>query len=404
MYKAATLPGRVMSGETPFVAGDPGSTAEVMNLAGSFGPAVNPMVRSGDRAIAGVKMAAKDPTLAKVPSSAELLKSGGNRLDQYRGMDIPYNPQAIGALGTQIEQEILKKGVLPENSPQLYAFLNAIKQTNPKSGGPGATVSAGPANIMAMRENLASLFGKSGEHQKGVGVAFDKLNEFIEKPPAGAVVAGPSSSPSFLSALGPETYATGRADYSAGKRIAGLEDIKRTADFRDNATGADSLRSRITAHILDARKTRGYTPEEKATLEAVPFDTTFASLKRKIGNVMAGGGSGGGTAASMGVAGTAADYLGLPRSVATGVGVATPFVGNWLKRSAGEGTEEALNKFIDMTARRSPLFRSMGRQDLVHDVAPSRDAIARQLMRTPQLLQGLPPEAPPVLPYDPNRA
>ena len=231
--QAFTLPGRVMSGETKVDPANPNFIGEAINFTGAVGPTINPMVRSGDRAIPGIRMAPKDPSLATVPTSAALLERGGEQLDAFRNLPIKYDPKAFGSLSVQMEQDLLNHGVLRENSPQLYAFLDTLRKTAPPSG--GTTIHAAPANLMAMRENLASLFGKQNEHQKGVGVAFSKLNEFIEKPPAGAVLAG---SPAFIEAYAPELYARGRANYAAGKRGEGLEDIKRTADLRASAANS----------------------------------------------------------------------------------------------------------------------------------------------------------------------
>lgn len=401
--QAFTLPGRVMSGETKVDPANPSFIGEAVNFAGAVGPGVNPMVRSGDRPIPGATMAVKDPSLAIVPPSAKLLERGGEQLEAFRNLPIPYDPKAFGTLAVQMEQELLKRGVFPENSPQLYASINRLKQGT--ASGPGnPTVHAGPANLMAIRENLADLFGKQGEHQKGVGVAFGKLNDFIERPPAGAVLAG---SPAFLAAYAPELYARGRANYAAGIRGEGLEDVKRTADFRaasanSGANTDNSLRSRIASVVLDAKKTKGFTDPEIAALEAVPLGDTKRNVMRAAGNVL-GGGGGLGSVASSGTAATAAAYLGLPPSVATGIGAATPALGAYLKLKAGKSTEQALDEAIDMTKRRSPLFQDMGRQDLVPDTVRARDAIARALLRLEaQGMQGLPINKP-VLEYDPNR-
>jgi hypothetical protein len=402
LRQAFTLPGRVASGEVKVDPSNPNFVGETVNFAGSFGPSVNPMVRSGDRAIPGAAMAPKDPALAVTPSSAELLKRGGEQLDAFRDLPLKYDPRSFGNLAIQTEQDLLKHGVLRENSPQLYAFVDALKKNSAPTG---ATVHAEPANLMAMRENLAGLFGKQHEHQKGVGVAFEKLNDFIEKPPAGAVLAG---SPSFLAAYGPELYARGRGNYAAGMRAGGLEDVKRTADFRAAAANSgantdNSLRSRIASVVLDAKKMRGFNAAEEAALEAVPLGDTKRNVMRYAGNLL-GGGGGLGSVASSSAAGSAAAYLGLPPSLATGIGAATPALGAYLKRAAGKGTAEALDEAIDMTKRRSPLFMDMGRQDLVPDVVRGRDAMARALMQLQATgFSGLPTRKP-VLEYDPNRA
>ena len=157
-------------------------------------------------------------TRAVAPSSKALIKEGAEQLDRFGEMPVRYDPQALVALADRTEQALIKKGVFPENSPQLYATLGRLR----KAAIPpeGAEVIIEPNNLKAIRENLAGLFEASGEHRKGVGVAFDHLNKVLEKPPEGAVLAGPAAEAASL-------YAKGRANYAAGMRAADLEDIRR---------------------------------------------------------------------------------------------------------------------------------------------------------------------------------
>lgn len=402
--EAFTLPGRVYKGETKVDVTDPNFMADALNFTGTFGMGINPMVRSGDRAIPGVKMAPKDPALAVTPSSKEMIASGKAGHEAYKQMPIPYDPAAFGALGTRMEDALVKEGLFREGNQKLYAAIDRLRQNSIPPNDPTARLTASPASVIAMRKNFANLFGDPTENQKGVGVAFGLLNDFIEKPPKEAVLAG---TPPGLAAEGGRVYARGRADFSYGTRAKELEDIKRTADLRtasanSGANPDNQLRSRITTHLLNARRVKGYTPEDIAQLETIPLSTTTNNIKRAMGNAM-GGGGGLGAVASSSAAGTLANYLGLPPGAATAIAAGTPAIGNWLKRSAGESTAEALDRFIDMQKRRSPLFQSMGRQDLVHDTVYGRDAIARALARMEAGgLEGVPVK--PVLEYDPNRA
>jgi hypothetical protein len=392
--KAATLPGRVLSGEAQmpplgFDPSDPRSQAmagEGLNFASMFGPNINPMVRSGDYAIAGAGRRAPDMSLAVAPSSQELKNVGGGQLNAVRELPVKYDPNYMPVLADRIEQDLIKKGIFPENSPNLYSTIGRLRDVTPPAG---QTVHLEPANLMAMRENLAGHFESGNENKAGVGIAFKHLNDFIENPPPEAVLAGPAADVGAL-------YAKGRANYGAGLRGEDLADIRRTADFRAAAANSgqnidNSIRSRVASAVLNASKMRGYTPEEAAALEAVPLGSTGNNLLRWTGNFL-GGGGGLGSVVTGGVAGTAANYLGAGPGMTSAVAASIPAVGKYLKAKAGEGTAEALQRVENMTRQRSPLFREqVGGQDLISDT-PWRNALARTILnRTIAAPSSLPP-------------
>lgn len=391
--QAFTLPGRVASGETPMPASfdpamaDPRAApiiGEAMNFAGTYGPA-NPMVRSGDPAVPGVAMRPKDMRLAPTPTGAELLERGGQQIDAYRNMPIAYNPQHMGTLATQMEQALIKDGVFPEDAKGLYTTINRLRDYAPRSDDPNAAVRVDPANLISIRKNIAAKFGVQGENQHGVGVAHRIFNDFLENPPPEALVAGTPAA-ARVAAIGSDVYRAGLGNYAAGKRDAELEAIQREAGLRSSAANSgqnldNTIRSRITSAILNAKRLKGFTPAEEAMLEKVPEGSTGANLLRKAGNLMGGGlGAGAGVAGTIG--GSVAHGFGLPFNVSTGIGMAIPVAGAALKRAAGKSTSEALGEVQQATRQRSPLFLEQAqRSDLVPDIVPGRDAIARILMQ-----------------------
>jgi hypothetical protein len=409
---AFTLPGRVMSGETPMpstfdpAANDPNTApmmGELLNFAGAFGPGVNPMVRSGDPAIPGVRMAPKDMTLAKTPSSAELLAKGGDQIEAFKNMDIKYDPSYMGTLATQIEQKLVNEGVFPEDAPGLYQSIRRLNDYVPRSDDPSATISVGPANLISIRKNIANKFGQAGENQHGVGVAHGAFNDFLENPPAEAVLAGAPATASAGSldnqigaALGASIYKEGRGNYSAGMRDAELERIQREAGLRSRSANSgqnldNSIRSRVTSAILNAKALKGFTPAEEAMLEQVPEGSVGNNILRWTGNFM-GGGGGLGAGAAMGLSSAGARMLGLGEGASSAIGMAVPAIGAALKKATGKSTSEALSEVQQATRQRSPMFeQSLPGQDLFPDpgVTP-RDTMARTLMQMYSEPQGVP--------------
>jgi len=390
MYQAFTLPGRVYRGETKVDPSDPRFMGEVMNFAGSFGGGVNPAVRSGDRAIPGVVRNAPDPLSVPAPTGAKLLETGGRQLNEFRDMPVRYNPEHAPVLAQQIENKLIDEGVFAHESPGLYAALARLRNNKPQQ--PGDDILFTPANLHSLRKNIANQFGKQNENQHGVGVAFNLVDDFIKNPPASAVLAGPAAEAGAV-------FESGLGNYAAGMRDKELQNIKRTADLRAASANSgqntdNTLRSRITSHILDQKKIRGYTDPEVAMLEGIPEGTTANNILRAGGNILGGGGGAVGTSLAGMAAYGLGNMFGLGQPAATAFGVAAPIVGNIMKRAAGKGTREALDEASQTMRQRSPLFQeSVKAYGAPAD--PARDAMARTLLRLEtQGTGGVPPEAP----------
>jgi len=398
LRQAFTLPGRVQSGEVKVDPSDPKFIGETLNFAGSFGSAVNPAIRSGDRVIPGVTRNAPDPMSVPAPSVKDLLEKGGAQIENFQKAPVRYDPAHAPVLAQQIETALIKDGVHATDSPALYA---AIERLRANKGLPGDEVLFTPGNLHSIRKNFANQFGKAGEDQHGVGIAFKQIDDFIKNPPASAVLAGPAAE------AGRE-FARGAGNYAAGKRGEALESIKRTADLRTasahSGQNADNtLRSRITSHVLDDRKVKGYTPAEIAMLEAVPTGTATNNALRMGSNLLGGGGGVVGAGAAGSIAYGLGSLFGLGTPAATAVGVAAPVIGNVLRRLAGKGTKEALDEASHVLRQRSPLFQAeMKAYGAPRD--PVRDAMARTLMRMEgQAGQGVPVDQPIVPEGDPLR-
>lgn len=403
--EAAKLPQDVYTGAQKVAPGDPHFEDRAANFILNFGLRANPMVRSGELPIPGetvhTKYNPRDLSLAKSPSSEQLIKSGQNKMDAFENLPIQYNaPQMFGRVADQTAQQLVDAGIHPQHSPMLYRYIEMLRDNVARSNDPTATLSASPKNFVAIRNSLTKLFEKQGEDRQGIKIALDALDGALQNPVKGDVVAGPS----FAATYAPELYARGRADYSAGKRAGGLEEIRDTADLsaaaRDRNPAA-AYRTKIAAHIADQDAIRGYTDAETKALLDVPLDTTKGRLLRKAGGLM-GGGLGPTASIPAAAVTTGLQMMGVPPGAAATMGATTPAIGAALKGMAGQSTAELLNKAIEMQKRRSPLFMDMGRQDL-SPVSLQRDAIANSLLRNAGRYI-VPTPVKPVLEYDPNRA
>lgn len=351
--------------------GAPPAMGEVLNAA-SLAVGLNPFVRSGDRVIPGVAGVRADMRQAATPASQRLLDTGGQQIEGVRGLPVRYNPPALGALADQAEQDLVKMGVFPGDSPQLYASLGRMRNAPP-----GAILE--PGNLISIRKNLANLFTRPDEHKAGVGAVFDRFNSFIERPPAPAVLAGPAAQ------VG-EQYWKGRANYAAGMRGTELADIRHSADLaRASANSGqnfdNSLRQRVRRTVEDERAIRGYTPAEEQALEQIVLGAEGANVRRAAGNFL-GGGGGLGAAVTGGLAGAGANFLGAGPAVAGLTSASVPLLGGYLKNRAAARTARALQDVEEATRRRSPLFLEQPGPDVAPDIAFGRDLVTRAVMQS----------------------
>jgi hypothetical protein len=383
---------KVWSGEASTDINDPAVMGNVLNAA-SFGVGVNPFVRSGERAIAGVAGAPLDMTLARAPTAEQLKSVGGQQIENVRNLPTGYSPQSIIDLSNRMENALIGDGVFPEDAPGLYQAVRRMRAVDPTD----PNLSFAPGNLLSLRRNIANKFNSPTENQHGVGVAHSLLNDFIEAPPAGSIVGG---LPAEIAAarLG-DLYATGRANYAAGMRGEELADIKRSQRFSAAAANSgqnvdNALRQGVKRMVLDESRTRGFTPQEITQLENVPLGTKVRNLLRSGGNLL-GGGGGLGSTFTTAAAGGAANVLGAPPWLSTAVGLAAPAAGAYLKNQAAKGTVGALDALDVATRQRSPLFREqLPAQDLIPNPTAGRDAIARAWlqMNLPPLPQPAPPQ------------
>ena len=267
LIEGAKLPGRVLSGEIKADTSDPNFMGQVLNMAGNYGVRANPFVKSGDKPVPGVSMEARDPraAAAQTPSVERLKEVGGGQMNTYRGMDIPYDPRYIGInLRQQLIDEVRAKGVGKSHAPGLYATIDELADFVPRSKDPTATIHAGPATLMEIRDNIKNHFDNPNEHKLGVGAAYRAFDRFLENPPAEAVLGGPAAIENQVAAAaGSGVFKRGRHNYSAGFRGEDLADVADAATLRNAAAHSgnnfeNNIRSRIATMLLNDKRMVGH--------------------------------------------------------------------------------------------------------------------------------------------------
>ena len=252
---AVTLPGDVLYGKV-----DPKSDEALqrsLELATIATP-INPAFRSGVRAM-GSAFGKKE---ARTPSAEELRQAGKRGYEAFRESGLEIDAQSVKNLASKIESELIDDGIIDELAPSTYAILRKLQ--NPPEGGVATA-----ANLHAATKG----FRKAGDSKRhpaespGSARALEELESFIERPPAGSVLAG---SPAAASKL----LKTANRNYAAGKRSERLTEavIKAERRAKSNNSGRNvdnAIRQNLRSVIDSPKKSRGYSPEEIEALERV---------------------------------------------------------------------------------------------------------------------------------------
>lgn len=374
-----TLPADVMAGRARLPSsgavpgsvefGDPQSAGlRVADLAGLANP-INPMVRSGDRAVAGVATNLK----REVPTSEALrgAADAGYKAAGEMGVDIAAKP--VQSLGHTIQAGLEKDGVFAELAPKTFSILSKL-QNAPD----GAIVTV--ANLDTARKALGHAAGDftNKTEQLAASRAIKGLDEYLANAPAQDILAGDAAA--AADALG-----QARGNYAAAMRSDSITGKEYRAELNADVANSgqntgNQLRQRMRDVLVRPKEARGFSDEELAQAERIARGTVPMNTARYIGNLL-GGGGGLGQAATAGmgaaVGGAAGGGLG------AAVGAAAPVaVGSMAKSLANALTSHQVGKLDEMVRMRSPLYE--GASGTVAPDVSGNDAILRALMSQSQ--------------------
>lgn len=377
--RAATLPGRVYSGETQMpttfdtraAMRDPRADpmiGEATNFGSLLGPR-NPMVRSGDLAFPGVKRTAPDLTKAVTPTSEDLLASGTAGFEKYRGSNQIYPSQDVAQFAKDAKKALTASGHYADNTGEAahgaYDVLLEKTKAQPFITAP---------DMDELRLALSNARGDSGAMQ-GRSLLYD-----------------------YLKKTGDTTMSDAVADYAAGKRGQIVDTILRKSEQAKNPDVALANQLRSGAESIRTRP-RGFQDSELAALDAAREGSRTVRGLEGSANLLTGNtlptvlGRGVPIASAAGTAGFA---LGGPVGAAVGAAVPTT-VASGMRMGAGALRRGAVEDAGNLVRQRSPLFREqVAGQDLVPTMT-TKDAITNALLRMQMQRQPSPIEK-----YDPE--
>lgn len=370
---AATLPGDIVKeAQQPApnqISDSDVSTAgvgRVLDLAAIASP-VNPMVRSGDNAVASGILRRGTPA---APTRQTLEQSAEHGYKTAREIPLDIKSSSVSGMAEKVGANLEREGFNAELAPNTFSIIKKM-QSAPE----GSVATLG--NLDTIRKTLGNAAGNFANptEQKAASKAIRFLDDYLENIPKGDVLAGDAATAS-------KVIGEARGDYAAAKRSAKITDAVEAADISSAAANSgqnigNATRQRIKSLLLSDKNSRGFSPEELAQMETVVRGTKGGNVARIAGNLLGGGGGLG--------AGTAAAITGAGAAAATGnpalglVGAAAPIVGSLLKKSSDASVSRQIKILDDMIRARSPL---MGRTSgaVISGVDPSKAAIMKALM------------------------
>lgn len=348
--------------ETAANTATPGTAGQVANLAAMAAP-------TGELQGASRMGTAAERAAVDTPTTQELYDSAGQRYNigrQY-GKYFDYDPSYVADLANGVQSGLNQDGMHPMLAPQSHAILSDLQ--NPQNGAvlPFTGVEAARRTF----NNIAQ--GNNPTDAAAAKRAVSALTDFMENPPAEAIIPG-SSGPFAAQAAADKAgdlYTQARGDYAAAKRSDKVEGAGDYAKFRAaSANSGNNLDNSIRQQVrplLDPRQTdrrlAGFTPDERQAVEGVVSGSGPRNFLRTTGNVLGGGGGLGRlTAGAVGAnVGAGAGYMAagpIGSAVGSTLGATVlPSIGSAARAGANSLAQKDLAAAAETIRQRSPLFQ-----------------------------------------------
>lgn len=354
--RALTLPGEVLSGETPMMGINP-ETGEVGVPPETIGRALETagVMTPASRAIRNTIVAKPS-----VPTSDELLKAGGRGLTQMRKTGAEYPAEQVVSFTDALMRNLQEQGLNARTAKKTFKELKPL--TNPTKGIAKDDLANATRPIFADIRDLHSTRKALGEVAQGKNksdrnAASQAIRELDKLIAGRSDLAPPVGPPTPAQLRAGALLEEANANFSAGKRSEFLEDIDKFTELRASSVASGkNVGNRIRQKVESALERRGpvsgFSESELAQLEAIVRGTRTENVARHISNVLGGGGG-----LQQGLTAAAGAHLGGP----LGAGLAAGS-GHLTRAFANRLTQRGLREAGSQVRQRSPLFRQRVQQ------------------------------------------
>ena len=344
--------GGIKRGEIPAMVPDTGqgvTNPQVESAAKTLGAAalpINPAVRAGDLAIAGVTRAPLRKQTPPVPTRQELYKAGDTGYNQARRMGVDYDPNFIADLAAQTQLALDRDGFRARTAPNTFNVLRDLQRV-PKTG-PGERSVVELEDLHTARKTLRRI-PKGPDHDQDREAArrvIEAVDRFSEEPPAEGVLAGPAAAAGAI-------QKEARGNWAAMERSKEVAGRQQSAERRAKASNSgfnidNTLRQRVASLLdeVDKGRIKGFSSEEIKAMNEFAVGTPTRNSVRLVANIL-GGGGGMATLLAGGIAGAAGGYP---------AAVALPALGIGAKVTQNALGRRAMTKLDETVRSRSPLY------------------------------------------------
>jgi hypothetical protein len=340
---------------------------------------------------------------AAAPTSEQLHDAAQANYGALARSQAAYEPGAFARAADDVENRLLADRYHWRDSPATWRAIEEMRAGgNPGQLNTGANALVDPAAIEWVRKGINRIpQGEARATDRASGeIVKDALDDFIIRPPPGAVLPGAANAREAARAT--ERALEARGNWAGHKRVEAVDDLITNAANTTGATHSglnlqNELRKGVRTFVKqkggESPASRGgFNEAEIGALTDYTRGTSATNLLRGASAAMGGGGGIGIPVASAAFGaggGAAGQYFKDDPSLGTALGVMTPLAGMALRRAGNRRADREINEMRDMIARRTPMYnyRQMNNPGTVPGAGSpriakgTRDALALELMK-----------------------
>ncbi len=315
-------------------------------------------------AVAAKALGAKQPE-AIIPTRPELKTAYNAQYQAARESDLKVDPQAVGKVAAQTEQELIREGFDPDT--KIFRTLRAV-QSAPE----GSFVSA--QNLDTLRKYFGRAAretseGKPTPEAAQATIALKNLNKFVENIPENSRLSGDAEAYIRNTKLGNQNYQSAQQLWDVENRIKAAE-----TNYEGSIAARldNQLKAQFRPILKSEAKQRGLTDEQVAAIEDLNKGSVAQRAASQVGRFT--------PFSPVGFALHAAG--GIPSALATGGVSVIPqaLIGGLIHgaRKFGEYSSRAqAQKIADLAAKRSALYQQRQAKLPMTDTSGNRIQLLR---------------------------
>ena len=307
---------------------------------------------------------------AAAPTSEQLHDAAQANYGALARSRAAYEPGAFTRAADDVENRLLADRYHWRDSPATWRAIEEMRAGgNPGQLNTGANALIDPAAIDWVRKGINRIpQGEARATDRASGeIVKDALDDFIIRPPPGAVLPGADNAREAARATARALEA--RGNWAGHKRVEAIDDLIENAG---NTTGStysglnlqNELRKGVRTFIRQkggesAASKAGFSQPEQAALRDYTRGTNVTNMLRTASNTLGGGGGIAGPVAGLAFGtggGLASQYFKDDPTTGAAIGALAPFLGRGLRRVGNRRADAEIAGLRDMIARRTPMF------------------------------------------------